>query len=127
MSIGKNDKNSQPELPKEVKFHYIKSQYFRALHVDGFFGGVTPNLDIHIAIFNERNPIPQESTYRITDAGKLGDEIMDQRKGREGIVREVEADLILDLASAQSLLDWLKGKIKFAKDIVEKKKKGRES
>jgi len=127
MSNRENDQNSEPEIPKEIKFHYIKSQYFRAIHVDGFIGGVTPNLDIHMALFNERSPIPQESVYRITEEGKLADEIMDRRKSREGIVREVEADLIMKLEKAQALVEWLEEKIKTVRELLEERKKARDS
>ena len=46
------------ELPS-VKFHYIKSNSFRVLHVDGSLGGITPGRNIFVSLFSERGALPQ--------------------------------------------------------------------
>src|SRR5438874_108790 len=82
---------------KQLAFDYIKSPHFRALRADGAIGGVTPNGQIHIALYSERPPIPQRVVHRITEENKLGEEIEHQRVSRDAIVREMDADVFLTL------------------------------
>jgi hypothetical protein len=96
------------ETPKRVVFHYIKSTQFRVIHGDGVIGGITPSGLIHFAVYNERPAIPQMVVQRV-EAGRLGEE--EQKVGREGIVRELEADVIVSLQLAKGIRDWLSRQI----------------
>jgi|Deesub1362A_J573_1020465.scaffolds.fasta_scaffold00324_38 hypothetical protein len=97
---------------KKVRFDYIKSNYFRVVHVDGVFGGNAPRRGyIHVAVWNERWPIPRQCLYSLEENGKLGKEIEQERVMRDAIVREVEVDLIMSIETAKSLRDWLSEKI----------------
>jgi hypothetical protein len=92
-------------LSGTLGFDYIKSSHFRVIHVDGVHGGVRPSgRSIHMALFSERNAIPQHEDYRVQD-GRLGEKV--RSDGRESIVREVEVDAILDLNAARVIRDWL--------------------
>ena len=52
---------------KRARFDYIKSQFFRSVHVDGVFGGVIPSgKSIRMSIWNERWPIPNRLSTRWT-------------------------------------------------------------
>lgn len=124
--MSNDGEQSEDQITKsieEIKFNYIKSQFFRVIHVDGIYGGVNTNLDIHVAVFNERSPIPKESIYRVKEDGSLGDEILEKRISRDGIIREVESDLIMDLSTAQALVKWLQEKIELTKKILEERRK----
>jgi hypothetical protein len=91
-----------------VTFHYIKSAFFRVIHTDGVLGGATPQGHIHIAVFSERPAIPQVATHKLVvngDSATLGEEI--ERVGKEGIVRELETDLLMTREVAQRLYSWL--------------------
>lgn len=90
-----------------VKFHYIKSSQFRVVHVDGFIGGPTPRLGVHMAIYSERVAIPQQVEHVLKDDGSLGEEVVANRVSKEGIVREVEVDAVMDLDTAKALQTWL--------------------
>jgi hypothetical protein len=105
----------------EIKFDYIKSNYFRVLHIDGAWGGVTPKLMIRMAVFNERSAIPKEVVQQVNAEGNLGDEIIEKRIARDAIVREVEADLVMDLPTAKSLMYWLQDKIDAVESILKEK------
>jgi hypothetical protein len=95
----------------ELEFDFEKSNYFRVIHVDGFFGGVAPASQLlHIAVFNERQPIPKKVFHPVKD-GVLQPEIMEKRETRTGLFREVEADLVLTLETATALRAWLDEKI----------------
>ena len=107
------------EKPKKLRYHFIKSNAFRSIHADGVFGGVTPRLTIAATFFNERPPLPDQTVHEINDNGTVGDEIKDERISRDGIVRELEANLIMDVEFAKALRNWLTTKI----DLIEEQLK----
>jgi hypothetical protein len=94
-----------PDRPSHVTFNYIESAFFRVIHVDGAIGGITTRGLIHCSIFSERVAIPRLARHSLNSDGSLGD--MEVLEAREGIAREMEADLILDERSARALRDWL--------------------
>lgn len=91
----------------QVKFHYIKSAQFRTIHADGAIGSVTPAGLIHMAIYNERAPIPRETTHLVTADGRLSDVIHDKTVSRSGIVREMDVDVIMSVPAAKEMAKWL--------------------
>jgi hypothetical protein len=93
------------KLPPNIRFHYLKNPQFRVVHVDGAIGGITPRGLIHCAVYSERPAIPQSTVQDVTPEGRLGDET--GREGREGIVREIDVDLMLTKQAATELRDWL--------------------
>ena len=98
---------------RRIEAHFIKSNLFRVIHVDGAWGGLTPQMNIQMALYSERTPIPQQVIYEATSTGLVDVE----RTGRQGIVREVEADVIISLDVARSLVKWLQEKIDKAADV----------
>ena len=105
--------NTNP--PKEVTFHYIKSAGFRVVHADGVWGGATPRGYVAMNFFSERAPIPKSLTHEIMKDGNLGEE--KQQSSRDGFVREVEVEVLIDLAMARSLIPWLQEKINFFEQL----------
>jgi hypothetical protein len=97
-------------LPNKIRVEYVKSHLFRTIHADGAFGGATPRLELLITFYSERFPIPKVLTYETSPDG-LGDEIVTERESKEGIIREVEAAVVLDLPTAQFFAQWLNGKV----------------
>lgn len=95
------------ERPAHIRFSYLKSNSFRVIHVDGALGGPTPSGYIHMTLYSERAAIPQQTEYEITAEGTLGKEVTDLRVGRDGIVRELEVDAIMNVATARALHEWL--------------------
>jgi hypothetical protein len=91
-----------------IEIHFIKGNLFRVVHVDGVWGGVTPQLDLQMAFFSERTPIPR------TIIQELGSDSAFHEVGREGkagIVREVEVEAVMSLDVARSVAQWLQEKI----------------
>jgi hypothetical protein len=107
------------EKPIKVRFHCVKSSAFRSIHADGVFGGVTPRLTIAATFYNERQPIPDQMVYAVKEDGTTGDEIRDERISRDGFVRELEANVILDVNLAKALVIWLNEKI----EVIEQRLK----
>jgi hypothetical protein len=100
-----------PASPRpEIQFHFIKSHLFRVIYAEGAVGGVSPKGLIQMTLFNERVAIPNLTVVEGTpEAGGLrpGKEIMAKREGKNGIVRELEAEIMMSLQSAKSLHTWL--------------------
>lgn len=107
-----------------IKFDYIKGNYFRVVHVDGAFGGNSPRGDIRMSVWNERWPIPKQTTYKLQEGGKLGDEIREERITREAVVREVEVELVMDIEVAKTIQEWLKDKINKAEAEIKASEEG---
>src|SRR5260370_19203370 len=105
--------NPTPTAHK-VKFFHQKGSLFRIVHVDGSIGGLTPSLDLFVSVYNQRAPIPQVTVQEISEEGVLGDEILADRQTKEGIVREVEVGLIMNLQTAKVFHQWLTDKIGLA-------------
>lgn len=85
-------------------------------------GGVTPNGNVHISFFNERGPIPQLIEHEIEHDNSLGKEIVEARIGKIGVVREVDTDVIMNLATALAFKDWLDEKINTLQSAVNTQK-----
>lgn len=93
------------ETPKNIDFHYIKSNSFRVVHCDGVWGGATPRGYIAMSVFSERAPIPTVVTQEVKDNRLIEPPVI--KDGKKGIVREVDAEVIMDLEMAKSLVAWL--------------------
>lgn len=113
-----NDPTDPKPLSGTVRFDYLKSNLFRVLHIDGVHGGVRPDgMSIHMALFNERNAIPQSEEFEVTE-GRVGELI--KGEGRPAIVREVEVDVIVDINAARAIRDWLGQMVQAAESVATK-------
>lgn len=107
---------SEPrKLPTELRFHFVKSSQFRVVHADGAWGGITPQGLISLAAYSERFPIPTTVDHKVDPDGKLGAEV--RRTGRDGVLREVEVDLLMSVEVAESFVEFLSRHIKLAKTL----------
>lgn len=110
------------ERPTDLTFHFIKTQDYRTIHVDGAWGGLSPQGEyIHMAVYSERYPVPQQLKHKVDQDGRVGKEI--GRLGREGVIRDVHADLVFDIKTAETIRTWLDTKIKNYKKIEKELKK----
>lgn len=96
-----------PEPPHNVIFEYIKSPLFRVIHSHGAIGGVTPTGNIHFALYSERNAIPRQTVHSRNPDGTLGDPIPSQTIQRPGIVREMDVDVVMNVAFVPVFIGWL--------------------
>jgi hypothetical protein len=109
-------------LVTEVSFELIKSRYFRSIHVDGAFGGISPTGNyLRMGIFNEGQPIPQKITHSIIQGNQLGPENIEKRSINNCFIREVEADLIMNFETAKLLKDWLEQQLILVEQLVASK------
>jgi hypothetical protein len=101
-----------------VEFHYIKSNEFRVVHVDGAMGGITPAGLIFVSLYSERPAIPQVMVHEVTEEGQIGPERLEERVGKKGVVREIEVGATMSLETAINFVKWLQDRI----DLVNKVK-----
>ena len=108
---------NNPSIPAHIKFRYVKSNYFRVVHTDGAMGGFTPQGNLFVSLYSERAPLP-DATVQAIEEGKLGKELLEHRQGgTEGITRELEVGLSMNLSVAKSLVEWLKERIEMAEKL----------
>ncbi len=112
------------DQPRTIQFHFIKSNSYRVVHADGAYGGITPRQGIFVTFYSERLPIPTSLVHEIDSSGRLGPEIREKRESRDGVVREAEVGVSMDLEMAKSLLNWLREKIEVLEDMQLKAAKG---
>ncbi len=94
-------------IPQTIKFHNWKGPSYRSIPADGAWGNLNPHGMVHLTFYNERAPIPTESIHAVTPDGKLGPEITEKRVIKEGMIRQLEADVVLSLSAAVQLHGWL--------------------
>ena len=105
-------------LLETVDIHYIKTNNYRTYHVDGIFGGLTPDAKkIYIELFVQRSVTPKRIQYEVK-GNRIGKEI-GSREGLDGLVREIESGIVMDVEVAKVLRDWLDKNI----EISDKKGK----
>ena len=110
---------SKIEAKSEIEFYYIKNNSYKTVHVDGAIGGISPKGKlINMAVYSERLPIPRQTTNQVLN-GIVQANNETGRIQRDGIIREVETNLVFDIETAQALVDWLEDKI----SVVQKRSK----
>jgi len=102
------------EKPKQINFHYIRSNFFRTVHSEGVLGGLTPFSSIVMNFYSERQVIPRIVTHELNPDMSLGKEI--KKDSREGIIREVEISVSMNLQAARALKEWLEARLKEAEE-----------
>ena len=94
-------------LPQTISFDYIKGNFFRTARADGAWAGTNGFSDVVLNFYSERTPIPKQTVHSLIDGHTLGDEIVEQRAAREGMIREVEISVSMNLDVAKSLKQLL--------------------
>ncbi len=93
-----------PEDKKTLTFHLIKGPNFESRKVDGAIGNLAPG-GISLTFYIERAAIPQTITHEFTENGILGD--ITSATGKQGMVREIQTGITLDLDSARGLMNQI--------------------
>jgi hypothetical protein len=108
-----NQENISSTTP-EVIAQYLKSNYSRVIHADGAWGGLTPYMNIYMALFSEHPPIPRSIKYKVEHSGTLSEL---SREAPPGITRDIEVEVVLSLEVARSLRNWLDDRLKQATSL----------
>ena len=114
MAAKKNGDTGEPKAQLRVAFNYLKAHQYRSIHVDGAAASVTPNGHIALTAFNERVHIPRKIVHEVTPTGQLGAEVLEERESLQGLIRELEISLYMDVATAKQVAELLSAKIQEA-------------
>jgi hypothetical protein len=98
------------KMLESVKFFYQKSQFFRVIHADGVMGGLTPHGLLHFGFYSERPAFPQSQVHNFSPEGVMSDPV--STEGKDGLVRELDVDVIMSRKTAIEFRDWLDTRIK---------------
>ena len=102
---------SQQDKKDSLIIHNVKNSGYRQIHVDGAHGGITPNGFINLNFYSQRGAIPAGTEFEINNRGDIGKPIKDIANSKKGIVREFEIGVYMDLATCESLKQFLELKI----------------
>ena len=97
------------QRPTEITFEFAHSPFFRAIHSNGAWGGITPRGELSVTFYSERLSLPRTIVHEVTPAGVVGDEIT--RDHTKSIRRECEVEVLMNMESAISLHSWLGSKV----------------
>lgn len=103
--------SDQEQAPLEIKTRLTRSNFCRTFKVDGAWGGVTPQLSIHIALYSERWSVPSETLVTIPRDASSYKDVAVQSPEERVIIREIEADVFLSEDAAIAVRDWLNDRI----------------
>lgn len=118
--LDQQEPQADEQTQERIRFAYSKSNYYREILSDGAYGGLTPDLDLHVSFFNSHVHDPKEQVFYLTKQGRLGAEVKPETEGEhiQEINREVEVGVTMSLAAAINLARWLRGKIVEAQKII---------
>ena len=95
----------------QFKTHFIKTGDFKTTNINGIFGGLTPSGQITMHHYIERTVLPTEITYEVDQQVEMQNPVEVGRLQKEGVIREVNGALLLDIDMAKSMIVWLQSKI----------------
>lgn len=95
----------EKEKIKKVRFIYQKARHHRTFHSDGMWAGITPQLEVQFAFFNNLKPMPEEVTHNVDEHGVLGGEI--ERRMEQIIIREVDATVLMNKETLKLAIELL--------------------
>ncbi len=107
--------------PRRVTINYIKSNFFRVIHVDGITGGITPSSDIYMTLFSERFSIPKKLVFELDSEGSVESEIVEERDDLDSVIREIDVNAVMKVETAKALVEWLQNMIALAEEDEEEK------
>lgn len=91
-----------------VTIKYIFDKSYNPHYVNGAAGGVNPAGELMVHFYLERFPLPYEMTHEINEDGTLGAplDVKPDDFDRK-VIRYIDHGVIMNLASAQELYQWL--------------------
>lgn len=101
-----SDRDEAPQLPPEIDIFYKRTADHRIFKADGVWAGITPQLDIQFALYNDLQPMPSRIRHRITPEGQLSRQEVN-RDVEVGIERQVIATVVMNPVIAMQFVNVL--------------------
>ena len=90
---------------KRVLFKYEFPETYNPVYANGAQGGLTPQGEIALNFFLERLPVPRRETYRVDEAGQMGESVKVEPSDEADavIVRYVSTGVVMTLKRQSGL------------------------
>lgn len=124
--MSEPQKTDNPVFPSEIPIHFVKGNHFRVAQASGAWFGTDPQGNFHLTFYSERLPLPKKIIFKLNEKGQFLHEDITKRESKDGIVREMEIDIVMSVAAAQGLAQLLTQNLQSAIEaakIVEKLEK----
>lgn len=108
----------KPPVYEEVPFHLRRSNFFRVVHADGVWYNYGATSGLHLVFYSESMPIPETVYAQFKDGKPIGDNPQ-KRVIQQGMVRELEVDVIMSLEAAYNLKVMLEQNIKVVEGMMK--------
>ncbi len=103
------------EEEKKIITHYIKNNDFKTIFSTGMYGGITINGLINVNFCVDRTAIPTKTESAVDlNTNTLKEE---KKESRDGIVKEVQIGVLMDVNMAKHTVAWLQQQIKQLEDL----------
>ena len=114
MADGKAKSVAGLKVGDRIKTNLQKSPQYRTIHCDGAYGGISPRGYISVTFYNERAVIPRilsREVLNIDEAGSasLGPDQIEE--SLEGIMRQLEATIVMDINASRDFYTWFGDKV----------------
>jgi hypothetical protein len=109
------------EIPEKIEFHYQKSPNYRTIHADGAHGGPTARGYLAITFYNERATIPRRGVRDVSVDAEGQPKLSRERieDSLEGVMRQLETTVMLDINAARELIPWLEKQLEALEDAFD--------
>jgi hypothetical protein len=103
-------KSLVPDGDSRLSFHYQKTSNYRTIHVDGATLSSTPRGLFALSLFNERAVIPRVVRRAIVSQDDFNVTLGEEEviESLEGVMRQVEATIMLDSRTLRDLFEIFK-------------------
>jgi len=102
---------------QKIDTHFIKNNDFRTILTTSVYGGITINGLINANFCVDRTVIPLKTVSTI-EGVTLAEK---QRESKEGIIKEVQIGVLMDITMAKQTIDWLQKQIKQVEELQQNK------
>lgn len=115
------------KLLDEITFQYVKNSLCRVIHVDGVWGGITPQGNIHMSFFSEQATTPNTIKYEQSEQGILKELSREVAIGGNAFTREIDVQAVVSLSTARAIVVWLNTRIAILEQSEQEKQRQSES
>jgi hypothetical protein len=98
-----DEERQKDSTTRQITFNYVKSNFHRVIHTDETFSGVTPNGEIYVELCSERPSLPRQIVVSLDKSGQVKEEAFEPQDVNSHIDREMEASIVMNLETAESL------------------------
>jgi|SRR5690606_8840819 len=106
----------------KLKCKYIFNEQYNPKYINGAHGGITPQGEIVINFYLERNALPNSQTFQVDENKTAPTEIASEPSDlNNSFVRVIENGVIMNYKSAKEIHKWLGSHLERLEELTESK------